>query len=773
MLIGMNNMKTISIRALSELSDKLKKAIQDKFIKINEPITVKMGLTSLNTYPILISAILNDTELACFLMQQGADTSLEDDEGRTIINYASNDNNERLVDEIKQYEAARKIAIEEKAHEIVRYLAEKIPSTDVSPQIDEEDQACSKKIKKELIKKLRKNKISLQVIHKKLDYLDTDFYRSIILSSSHNLLRGSHVSQVYWGSFAYFLSNDKSSTFLKKAISFISVHSIQLEIFNHLFNALQVLIIFYKSDKEHFPIFNELWDQKNDLFEFQRIESSLSNETSLPVFKQEASSNNADQKMMLLIKNQLRASCNPTMNFVLGRQNTSLEEIIIKYASIDNPLRLAIATYDPNKLNLIKTLATKEKSKLFHLAEVLVELFSFKPFNSHFLLTDSNEQKMPVFLTDKSSFNPMRQQEQEAFVSKIDALASTARKHNIRPTFFFSYNQSQVNAMISHESEAIELHNIENHEEILLIKGLQSVVDVIKHDSVGITEGNVTSHLQLTEELYNMFIERCHALAKDSTKRLIIGSLMARGDAFHAEQEYSLASFSYRAAQLFYSMIQDLNFDDHSKMLDLFLRHAHSIKLIEPTDSNVIPESDYKDTHNYIHFLKNEVLTKNEWKQLTRTEAYLEITTNMMAIHEKDSSTPPAKPCDILPTSNGRFFQSQTTLDQNKITFLYAQGEDYGLEFRRAASAGKLGQMKRISAIKPNIVDSQGATSKKTALHQAIISKQLHIVEYLVNTLHANTRIRDIDGKSPIDYINDDDMTLRALFYQPNTPIKR
>lgn len=77
---------------------------------------------------------------------------------------------------------------------------------------------------------------------------------------------------------------------------------------------------------------------------------------------------------------------------------------------------------------------------------------------------------------------------------------------------------------------------------------------------------------------------------------------------------------------------------------------------------------------------------------------------------------------------------------------------DNGLELRRAAAAGDLEKVKELIQIDRNLINSQGPSTGKTALHQAFIAQKKNIAEYLLSFDNL-INIKDKDGKTAYDYL--------------------
>jgi hypothetical protein len=76
---------------------------------------------------------------------------------------------------------------------------------------------------------------------------------------------------------------------------------------------------------------------------------------------------------------------------------------------------------------------------------------------------------------------------------------------------------------------------------------------------------------------------------------------------------------------------------------------------------------------------------------------------------------------------------------------------DAALRFRQAASAGDYQEVMTSLNKRPALVDSQGATSKKTAMHLAVAQGNVLMVRLLHCQYRASLDIKDAEGKSPGD----------------------
>lgn len=76
---------------------------------------------------------------------------------------------------------------------------------------------------------------------------------------------------------------------------------------------------------------------------------------------------------------------------------------------------------------------------------------------------------------------------------------------------------------------------------------------------------------------------------------------------------------------------------------------------------------------------------------------------------------------------------------------------DTALRLRQATSAGDYQEVMTLLNAQPDLVHSQGAASKKTAMHLAVAQANVLMVRLLHFQYQASLDITDADGKSPVD----------------------
>lgn len=671
MLLKMESiMPNLDFMTVDDFSKRLGTVIEKEKIDINQPVSVTINHHSENDYLILIAARLNCGNMVNWLMSHGADVSVCDESRFSAYDYAIINNNSALANQINEFQIGQENLIRTTADEMIKAFYTQDPQTKINSEIGQIPSYLRESVQELFALGIKKRGVQLGSIHRLLKELNESSF-DFIARSLDDLVSGEKSQHFYLGLLGYAMVFE--TLILDDIVSSIYSGSTQLVAFNRDFNPVQTFLIFYESDEKHYNSFVILLSElkKQSSYNDRRVNQLdftdwIENSTHY-YSKQEEKLTRDNRKLMMLAQDRITSNDNNNKktDYGLRNKNENIEDIINIYAEIDNALMLAVRSYNENKFRLVCKLA--EESALHCLAEVIVRLSFSKSINT--------------------------------------ASATFAVEKAVYPTFFSG--REKVRQYVE--------HNLSEGKATTAPRRLAFLFYINRH------EQNVAHH-QILQALFGIFIDRCNNLSKEQSKRDLMRILEARGEAFYDKKQYVWASCSFRAAQLFYSMLKQTALDDYAWIFRLLDRFCDSLKNIDNEDCSSLSEAQYKGSVTFIDTIfKCNNLSDDDKTFLTDQQAY------------KNILSQPIK----------------TILNKYKT-------QDPSLAFRRVAASpsGFLDDMRRLVGAYPDIINDKGVDSGQTALHRAVISGHIPVVSYLVCDLRVDRDIKDKEGKIAFEYIN-------------------
>lgn len=691
-----NIMPGLAFRSLDDFSERLEDVINSEKIDINQPVLIAINNCEADDYLIVLAARLNCSKIVEWLIEREADVFVCDESELNAYNYAVINNNTALANKIKQYEIDQKRLISEKAHEMVEIFYTKDSLIDISNQIEKIPSHLLEPVQTEFADRIQTQGVDLGSIRQRLQHLDTpSFY--FILSSLDNLVGGQPQAEIYLGLLGYEMVFGK--LILETIIPYIDPDSTQLVAFDKAFNPMQTFLIFYESDEKHYDLFiqflTELKEKSSDSHRHRNLldfTNWITNNDHCYV-KQEVESTNDSEQLLISATNKVTSNYTEAIDYGL-HHNYDTQYVMEKYAIIDNALMLIVKNYNNKKSRLIYKLA--EKSGLHCLAEAVMSLCFLKSINTKIEAPRTVQTVYPAFFPEKNTCEEYVSQLAEGY----NCLEDNTVPVPARLVFLFCSN--------THET------------------------DVVEH--------------QLLQGLFNLFISRCNNLSKEQSKRSLMRILEIRGEAFYDKKQYVWASYSFRAAQLFYSMLKQPELNDHASIIRLFYRCGESLKNIDHEFCLSLSQVNNQACVQFIRQLFEYNNLSNDDKQfLTNQSEYQNIL--LQPSHVANSS---------ITTANFFTKKKQDQKINARILKILTKckTEDPAQAFRKVASEGLLSDMRWLVEDYPHVINEKGLETGKTALHRAVIKGDVDVVSYLVCELKVDTHIKDNDGKIAFEYIN-------------------
>jgi hypothetical protein len=551
---------------------------------VNKPWETDSGYNYLITF----AASLNQTEVVHALLDYDVDVLVTDEFNRTALAYAKHHQNEPLINKLSQRAAAQTA----RTRSEINALKQSILSNDQA-QIERSFHNAKKNVANAIITWFTnllltsQSKLDNIIANSDFFYNNSNIYRSIMYLR-HRVLEYDDEKNLAWGYLISLFLNKDIDAF-RTAIEYdFPIDSIQLIAFNRLFNPLQIALIFYHDDQKDFPFIDALLDADADL-EFDQ----LSWESPRELLTEKPAENR--QFLKTITQQSQQISYNQTIDNgpvdMALNSNPTPEETFIKYATIDNALRLAVTTYTESKQQLILTLA--EESRLIYLAEVTMQLLTLSSVNTCFVSV-CTPSCTPRFFPDKTTCHHYRDNE---FAQCTTNEETPTRPSQIAITDIYNLlNKTYKSATVSRDIRQTFFFYPNEH-----------VKDQVHHT--------------LANELLTLLVTRCSKIS-DERKREFIDILTERGDHFRKQGQHYWAYCSYRAAQVLHTTMLTHHYMDHQKMLRLFALCAIAIKPINKEHALFTANQQYAYATHYLMLLVKYILPKPQIEALQKTPVY-------------------------------------------------------------------------------------------------------------------------------------------------------